>query len=51
MPETNRFLHIKFYPTRTIVVAEPFLHDLLRHRVAEAVFFVNWCILIPNRDI
>ncbi len=41
-PETNEFLHVKLYPTRTIVVTKQFLTELQeKHRVDDAVFLVD----------
>ncbi|WP_135807068.1 IS6 family transposase [Halorussus marinus] len=41
-PQTNKFLHAKLYPTRTIVVTKQFLTELQeKHRVADAVFLVD----------
>ncbi|WP_135824061.1 IS6 family transposase [Halorussus ruber] len=41
-PETNEFLHVRLYPTRTIVVTKQFLTELQeKHRVADAVFLVD----------
>ena len=41
-PETNEFLHVKLYPTRTIVVTKQFLTELQeKHRVGDAVFLVD----------
>jgi putative transposase len=41
-PETNEFLHVKLYPTRTIVITKQFLTELQeKHRVGDAVFLVD----------
>jgi len=41
-PETNDFLHLKLYPTRTIVLTKQFLTELReKHRVSDAMFLVD----------
>jgi len=41
-PETNEFLHLRLYPTRTIVLTKQFLQELQeKHDVADAVFLVD----------
>ncbi|MFC6765125.1 IS6 family transposase [Natrinema soli] len=41
-PETNKFLHVKFYPTRTTALTEMFLSELReKHDVQDAVFLVD----------
>lgn len=41
-PETNEFLHVKLYPTRTSVLTEMFLRELTeKHDVEDAVFLVD----------
>jgi putative transposase len=41
-PETNEFLHVRLYPTRTIVLTKQFLQELLeKHDVADSVFLVD----------
>ncbi len=41
-PKTNEFLHVKLYPTRTIVVSKKFLTELQeKHHVGDAVFLVD----------
>jgi len=38
-PETNDFLHVRLFPTRTIVLTKQFLAELQeKHDVADAVF-------------
>jgi putative transposase len=41
-PETNRFLHLRLFPTYTIPIAREFLTELLeKHDVKDAVFLVD----------
>jgi len=41
-PATNRFLHVRLFPTYTIPIAREFLTELAeRHDVADAVFLVD----------
>jgi putative transposase len=41
-PETNEFLHVRLFPTRTIVLTKQFLEELReKHRVETAVFLVD----------
>jgi len=41
-PETNDFLHVRLFPTRTIVLTKQFLAELQeKHDVADAVFLVD----------
>jgi transposase-like protein len=41
-PETNDFLHVRLFPTRTIVLTKRFLAELQeKHDVADAVFLVD----------
>jgi transposase-like protein len=41
-PETNEILHVRLYPTRTIVVTKMFLRELReKHSVEDAEFFVD----------
>jgi transposase-like protein len=41
-PDTNIFLHVRLFPTRTTAIAEIFLSDLQeKHDVSEAEFLVN----------
>jgi putative transposase len=41
-PDTNEFLHVRLFPTRTIVLTKQFLQELQeKHDVADAVFLVD----------
>jgi transposase-like protein len=41
-PDTNEFLHVRLFPTRTIVLTKQFLQELQeKHNVATAVFLVD----------
>jgi len=41
-PETNEFLHVKLYPTRTTALTEMFLSELReKHDIQDAVFLVD----------
>jgi len=41
-PDTNAFLHVRLFPTRTIVLTKEFLTELQeKHDVADAVFLVD----------
>ncbi|MFC6765303.1 IS6 family transposase [Natrinema soli] len=41
-PETNEFLHVRLYSTRTTALTEIFLHELReKHAVEDAVFLVD----------
>jgi transposase-like protein len=41
-PETNEFLHVRLFPTRTIVLTKQFLQELAeKHDVADAMFLVD----------
>jgi len=41
-PETNRFLHVRLFPTYTIPITREFLSELLeKHDVADALFLVD----------
>ena len=41
-PDTNEFLHVRLYPTRTIVLTKQFLTELReKHDVADSLFLVD----------
>jgi transposase-like protein len=41
-PDTNEFLHVRLFPTRTIVLTKQFLHELTeKHDVASSLFLVD----------
>jgi len=41
-PETNEFLHVQLFPTRTIVLTKQFLQELQeKHDVADSAFLVD----------
>ena len=41
-PETNELLHVRLFPTRTIVLTKQFLQELQeKHDIADAVFLVD----------
>jgi putative transposase len=41
-PDTNEFLHVRLFPTRTIVLTKQFLQELLeKHDVADSLFLVD----------
>ena len=41
-PATNEFLHVRLFPTRTIVLTRQFLQELAeKHDVADSLFLVD----------
>jgi len=41
-PQTNEFLHVRLFPTRTIVLTKQFLQELTeKHDVADSLFLVD----------